>query len=404
MNVRDKTFKYERLRAVSAGIIETTGTFLLLLAVQVFAADPTSKALIAAGGSFGLMLGPLVVSYVERNRIRISHAASILCLIGAASFLVASTIHHFPVFLACSIIGSACGAATVPLVIQMYQENYAEEERGRMFSNAFMIRIAATIIFSQIAGFFLSKDIQRYPWLLATFAISYVFSSFCISRCPSKPLTKSEATHPLKSLRFIREDRLFRWTLICWMLLGFANLMIVPLRIEYLANSRFGFSYDPATIAFLLGVVPNLARFAVSGLWGRLFDRVNFFGLRMTLNFGFMLGTLTFFFGDSFESFLLGAIIFGISNAGGDVAWSLWVTKIAPTDRVADYMAVHTLMTGIRGVLAPLFSFHLLAFVSLQTIGWINAGMIILATLMLLPELKSGRKMRAVPVIKEFSE
>ena len=30
------------------------------------------------------------------------------------------------------------------------------------------------------------------------------------------------------------------------------------------------------------------------------------------------------------------AILFGISNAGGDVAWSLWVTKFAPAARVAD--------------------------------------------------------------------
>ncbi|NDF01570.1 MAG: hypothetical protein EB034_25395, partial [Verrucomicrobia bacterium] len=48
----------------------------------------------------------------------------------------------------------------------------------------------------------------------------------------------------------------------------------------------------------------------------------------------------------------LGAVIFGVSNAGGDVAWSLWVTKFAPPERVADYMSVHTFFTGVRGVAA----------------------------------------------------
>ena len=42
-----------------------------------------------------------------------------------------------------------------------------------------------------------------------------------------------------------------------------------------------------------------------------------------------------------------------ISGAGADVAWSLWVTKFAPPERVADYMSVHTFFTGVRGFLAP---------------------------------------------------
>ena len=45
-----------------------------------------------------------------------------------------------------------------------------------------------------------------------------------------------------------------------------------------------------------------------------------------------------------------GAIIFGISYGGGDVAWSLWVTKFAPPERVADYMSIHTFLTGARGI------------------------------------------------------
>lgn len=62
---------------------------------------------------------------------------------------------------------------------------------------------------------------------------------------------------------------------------------------------------------------------------------------------------------DSLGGLALGAVIFGVANAGGDVAWSLWVTKFAPPERVADYMSVHTFFTGVRGVAAPLIAFHL---------------------------------------------
>ena len=51
------TFLYERLRAASQGVLETAGaTFLLLIAVQGLHAGPVAKALVASGGSLGLLL------------------------------------------------------------------------------------------------------------------------------------------------------------------------------------------------------------------------------------------------------------------------------------------------------------------------------------------------------------
>ena len=137
-------------------------------------------------------------------------------------------------------------------------------------------------------------------------------------------------------MRHVRDDRLFRLTLISWMFMGMGNLMMYPLRVEYLANERYGLKLDVATVALLAGVVPNMARLVCSPIWGWLFDRMNFFTLRAVLNVGFALGILSFFVSDSMTGLLMGAVIFGISNAGGDVAWSLWVTKFAPPGRVAD--------------------------------------------------------------------
>jgi hypothetical protein len=189
-----------------------------------------------------------------------------------------------------------------------------------------------------------------------------------------------------------------------WMLMGFANLMMLPLRVEYLANPTFGLAFDAATIAFLTSVMPNLARLLLSPLWGRLFDTMNFFALRITLNIGFALAIATFFTGDSFIGLLVGAIIFGISTSGGDVAWSLWVTKFAPADKVADYMAVHTFFTGVRGVIAPIVAFQLIG-VSLTGLAWLSSSFIIVASLLLIPEMKkvTGAP-KASPLVKEISE
>src|SRR5207244_10245017 len=141
-------------------------------------------------------------------------------------------------------------------------------------------------------------------------------------------------------------------------------------------------------IAILTGVVPNLSRLVMSPIWGSLFDRMNFFALRVTLNLGFALGILTFFTSHSIAGMVMGGIIFGISNAGGDVAWSLWVTKFAPAHRVADYMSVHTCLTGMRGVLAPLVAFYVVSRVSFGVLSAISAGLIICGILLLVPGIR----------------
>jgi len=173
--------------------------------------------------------------------------------------------------------------------------------------------------------------------------------------------------------------------------------------VEYLAGAKYGLALDVALVAQLTGVIPNLARLAMSPIWGRLFDQMNFFALRVTLNIGFAVGILTFFLSDTSPGLIAGAVIYGISNAGGDVAWGLWVTKFAPPERVADYMSVHTFFTGLRGVAAPLISFNLVSRISLPTLGYISAGLILAATLMLLPEVKLGRQIRRGTRIVEES-
>jgi MFS family permease len=101
---------------------------------------------------------------------------------------------------------------------------------------------------------------------------------------------------------------------------------------------------------------------------------------------------------------VVSAVIYGISNAGGDVAWGLWVTKFAPPERVADYMSVHTFLTGVRGVLAPIVAFHAINTLALSTLGWISAMMIVVASLVLLPEIQWRRRGRKPDLVIEEVE
>ena len=108
-----------------------------------------------------------------------------------------------------------------------------------------MIRIATAALFSKLAGEALSHQFQQFPCAAAGFRRSRW--PLAASASPAVPPVRSPrdgGAHPLRALRFVREDALFRRTLICWMLMGFANLMMLPLRVEYLANPQYQHGAD----------------------------------------------------------------------------------------------------------------------------------------------------------------
>ena len=401
------TYRHERWRCVCAGILETAGnTFLLLLAVRYFHAGAIVKALVAGGGSVGLLLSPVAVHLTQRLGWPSTLAASRLLLLGVVACLTAAVCPRAAGWLyapAC-VLALTSASAVIPLLTQVYQDNYPADQRGRLYSRAFMLRIAAAVAFGFVGGQWLEPGpwvqshypalthaVEQFPdrfrILVAFFAIALAVASWAVRRIPSRPLRHQPGTHPLAGLRFIRTDRWFRQALIAWMLMGFANLAMLPMRVEYLGNPRYGLTKTAAEIALLTLVIPNAARLVLSPIWGWLFDRMNFFGLRIVLNVGFALGIATFFTSNSETGLVVAAVIYGISNAGGDVAWGLWVTKFAPPDHVAEYMAVHTFMTGIRGVLAPFVAFQVVQHFSPQFMGWVSGAMILVASAILLPEI-----------------
>ena len=406
------TYRYDRLRAIPQGVIESASTtFLLLIAVKAFDAGPTPKALIAAAGNIGLLLSLWLVPLVERSRWPVMRVAAWLMLGGAVAMLVAAIIPALPVLVLATVVAVGATNAIIPLLTSVYQDNYAPRERGRLVSRTFTIRVVAAAAFAELAGRLLTADIALFRWLLAAFALAFALAAYCLGHIPSRALQAARPLLPASktdgagarhrpgivlgafgSLKFLRTDRTLRWTLASWMLMGFANLMMWPLRVEFLANPKYGLALSPQQIALYTVMIPSVARLVLTPMWGRLFDRMNFFVLRIILNAGFALGIASFFTGASAVGLATGAIIFGAANAGGEIAWSLWVTKFAPAERVAEYMSVHTFFTGIRGILAPILAFQLTQTLDIGAIALVCAGFIMLASLILAPEIGLRRR------------
>lgn len=384
------TFRAERIRSVFSGALEPAfSTFLLLIAVRHFHAAPSQKAWLVAGPSIGLMFGAVVVSLVSALQWRAARAIAAVSALGALALAGAASTTDAGAFVWTAMLAGMCTTCATPLMTQVYQDNYPAAQRGSLFSRAFVIRIACATFASYGIGRWMTTFGEGSPAMVFAFALFAAGSAACWVSVPSQPLQPTTLNRfPFRGLQCVVEDAPFRRTLISWMLMGVGNLIMLPLRVELLARPQLSGIWTAAQIALLTAVIPNVARVCTSRFWGWAFDRMDFFTLRGVLNGGFALAILAFFSGDSFAWMVVGAVLYGIAGAGGDVVWSLWVTKLAAPEKVADYMSVHTLLTGIRGVLAPVMAFHAINRFSFETIGWCCALLIALANLVLWPEMR----------------
>ncbi len=390
---RDQTFRLELRRAVTAGILETSAsTFLLLIAVQYFQTGAAAKALLVMGGPLGLLMSPLAIALTRRMAWTAAKGVSMVSWLGALGFLLAGLCDDLKVYVAGCMVGVMSLSVGIPMMTQIYQENYPSTERGDLFSKAVMVRVLSSAFFAWGAGYLLDVDLRSYWILLLAFAFAAAMGGFWMKKCPSQPLHETGSGNPLHGMRHVRTDKVFRWLLSSWMLMGFGNLLMLPLRVEFLANPRYQIALSPALIALVVSMIPNVTNLLFARLWGRLFDQMNFFLLRIILNGFFVAAISSFFLFGGMNGFILGGFFFGMATSGGNVAWSLWVTKVAKPELVADYMGVHSFLTGVRGLLAPLLGFYLIDWFDMRDLAWWSLGAIFLASLMLVPEARTLKR------------
>lgn len=384
------------MRAPFAGVLESgMHALVLLIAIRVFDPNPFFKAWIPASISIGFLLSPIILSVAWRLRIRATRIASLLWVLSGLWVLGASYAQGFHVYFAMLGPGMLVFALVPTFMIFAYANNYTAQQRGQRIAVFFMISSAAAVVFSFAAGEWLDVDLERFRWILRIIAAAAFASASCAFFMPSPPVEAKHHGSPLQHFSLIWKDRLFGGMLASWMFIGFANLMTIPLRVEYLASPSYGLNLSNAEISLLVIVIPSICRILSTRIWGYFFDRVNMLVLRSLLNGMFLVGILMFFMSRSFEPMAIAMAITGFAHGGGNIAWSLWVTKIAPPEKSASYMSVHTATTGFRGLLSPFLGFAaitLLGPVQTAVIASALAGISILINLPLTrhPRLKAS--------------
>lgn len=370
-------------------------TLVLLIAIRVFDPSPFFKAWIPASLSVGLLLSPFMLSAGSRLRMRATRIASIFWVLTGFWLFGASFAQGFRSFLSMLTPAMFVFAFVPTFMIFAYANNYTAQQRGQRIGVFFMISSSAAVLFSFAAGEWLDFDLERFRWILRGIAGAAFASAICAFFMPSPPVGSKHHGSPLQNISLIWRDRLFGGMLASWMFIGFANLMTIPLRVEYLASPSYGLNLSNAEITVLVVVIPSICRILSTRIWGYFFDRVNMLVLRSILNAMFLVSIFMFFNSDAFVPMAIAMAITGVAHGGGNIAWSLWVTKIAPPEKSASYMSVHTATTGIRGLLSPFLGFAAITLMGpslTALLASVLAGISILINLPLTrhPRLKSS--------------
>lgn len=374
-----RTFAAEAVRAIASGAIETAlATFAVLIAVNRFESGPLTKSLLLACPALGLLGTLVIVPLAVRAGLTASRAAAGISLVSLGGFLIAALgAQRETVFVLGMIIGIGVLTMAIPLQTHYLRANYPVGRRGRLFSVTIFLRALTTMVMSWVFGVYLDADFSRYPMLLWCMAGASAVVVACYLCVPSTTLRDAaERRHGLlESVHVSRDDRVFVRVLMAMMILGLGVLSANALRVDFLANPEHGLALDVKTVSIITGIIPSIVRLGSTFFWGLLFDRMNFFILRGLINLVFLVGILLHFVWADVTLIMIGAALFGLARGGGEIMFNLWVTKVAPFDRIADYMSVHTFLAGIRLLLAPFLGFFLVTWVSVSLMVAVSASL-----------------------------
>ena len=387
-----KTFLLDLVRAIPLGVVETvSSTFAVLIAIRYLGLDTIFKSSIMAAPAVGLLLSLFSVAMVRRKGWSVNLAASVLWLIAGMGFaLSALGSHNAAWYLTGLVLALVAHGVSSPLMAQIYRKHYPNEIRGKLFSAVGMVRAGTAAAFAFYAGVLLTNETIGYQGLLWVFAICSVFKGVFTMLMNPVHLRKSNKLHVLEAYGHLKTDKVFRKLIGTWMLLGLGNLMCMVLFVEYAANPEYGFHFTDAEVSIVTTTVPMLAFIGSVFLWGMIYDKMEFYRLRVTVNLFFCAGILVFFLAPNYLLLCVGMALHGMGKAGGNVLWSLWVTKFAPADKVSEYMSVHTSLTGARGIFSAFIAFPLLLWAGPAVVGITGASLILLSSLWLMPEVKEN--------------
>jgi MFS family permease len=256
-----------------------------------------------------------------------------------------------------------CSSCMITIRALAWRANYTPEHRAKIAASNLALLSAVMAVSGFITGFLANSDGEAYRLVFivsagCSLAAIHILSRLhlrhegqIISMEQSSPRRRILSTHAWK---IFKQDRRYRDYLLCMFAQGSGNLMCVPLLILVLSEQL---DQSPFVQVILSSSVPLLCVTLTVRLWANVIGSTHIVNFRAYHSWLMVLSMLVIAMGTiDFEmNFVwLGSIMFGITLAGGRLAWHLGHNDFSSKYDSSDYMALHVTLTGIRGLIMPM--------------------------------------------------
>ncbi|HOX38197.1 MAG TPA: MFS transporter [Candidatus Brocadiia bacterium] len=347
------TFRWHLTTAITAGMMFGAAGMVDFVAAKALNAPPWQiSALAAIPGSVGL-LGFLGANLAEaRRKVRIVCAAYVVG--GLMMIMMGMANRSWEIVIFAGVFHMAF-MISLPAGNAIITFNYPMRARARLVGFIAGASGALQALSASLFGWLLDGDPQRYHYVLPAagmFGLAAMLAFRNIrARGETEAQKKSGGHFSMRECYAVwKSDRNFRNYMIFFFMMGFGNLMSVPVFTLFLKEEMHA-SYKEAALAII--VIPQGLAILTAPFWGRWVDRAGPLRTRVIVDFvyGISYGVLSTAHG--MGTIAVVRTLWGLVSGGGGLVWSLGTTYFAPPEKVHHYMGLHVTLAGLRSVTAP---------------------------------------------------
>jgi MFS family permease len=242
----------------------------------------------------------------------------------------------------------------------LYHVLYPKRIRGRVLGQLTFWTFLTMVPSILVSGWLIDKSREMYRILYPMAGLCGMIACYYYRtlHVPAQRALTSRHSGLRASVRgaqqILARDRAYLLFQIAFFLSGSAFFMSTHI-VLLLVHDRFEFS--AFELALWLTVVPQLLLALSSPIWGRVLDRIGLVHTRLLTSIVQTASLGCYWIGIVSASpifVILGSILLGTTNGGGQLTWALASSHFAPKpEDVPLYNGIHFVLNGVRGLVLP---------------------------------------------------
>lgn len=385
------TFRHDLDYGISKGfVLAGSASVAGVIVKKTFGAADYEVALLHSSVSLGLLFSIFFAAHSEKpNKMNYVFYPDMLArgffiLTAAVSWIWPQSL-PFTLMLCAAY---ALNSVNTPVITSIYRTHYPDEARGKIMGTVRTVFNLAFVAASYVFGLMLEWDGRNYIFVYPIIGLVGIWGCLQFRKIPMLPLSANGMAtpkHPLvEAVRVLRTDRPFAYFMLYWAIFGFAALMIDPVKTIFVTDPAHGIDagYEEAVLA--VTVIPQAVMLLTFAFWGRQIDRYGVIRIRFLLNILPTINLLIFYFADNLTMIYIASVLQGLSMSGAQLSWQLCVMEFAPKHEVGLYMGVHTMLTGLRGIVAPFVGAYLIGAAGIGNTFLVGFVLMLVSTVMMI--------------------